>query len=219
VVRAAHTLCGVHRTGGFPLVATAAKSLEQCLLGFAQLAPTMRAPALPVLGRGIRCVTQLAGRIRACTGFTAEDATEAAEVARELDALRQLTATAPSPGIEIVQERDGAEIQAPEVAQPAQDERRKPGSADGIAPAAGPGRRRDRRAGLLSFSRRPRNFSRRLASSCELGGANLATPPAQASFAELCIRSRAAPAWPVPCAWAADPPDGVAFVNDALVAR
>jgi HPt (histidine-containing phosphotransfer) domain-containing protein len=32
MVRAGHTLCGIHRTGGFPLVATTAKALEQCLL-------------------------------------------------------------------------------------------------------------------------------------------------------------------------------------------
>jgi HPt (histidine-containing phosphotransfer) domain-containing protein len=33
MVRASHTLCGIHRTGGFPLVATTAKALEVCLLG------------------------------------------------------------------------------------------------------------------------------------------------------------------------------------------
>ena len=36
MVRASHTLCGIHRTGGFPMVATTAKSLEQTMIALDQ---------------------------------------------------------------------------------------------------------------------------------------------------------------------------------------
>jgi hypothetical protein len=47
-----------------------------------------------LFARAVRCVTQLVGGIRARTGFTAKDEAEAAEVGRELEALRQQTAAA-----------------------------------------------------------------------------------------------------------------------------
>src|SRR5262249_2137557 len=49
MVRASHTLCGIHRTGGFPLVATTAKALEQCLVGLQERGAPLPGAALPVL--------------------------------------------------------------------------------------------------------------------------------------------------------------------------
>jgi chemosensory pili system protein ChpA (sensor histidine kinase/response regulator) len=88
MVRASHTLCGIHRAGGFPLVATTAKSLEQCLLGLPQLTPAAKVQALAVLARAVRCVAQMVGRIKARAAFTEDDLAEAAEVELDLDALR-----------------------------------------------------------------------------------------------------------------------------------
>ncbi len=47
MVRASHTLCGIHRTGGFPLIAATAKSLEQALLVLQQREPLCPGPRCP----------------------------------------------------------------------------------------------------------------------------------------------------------------------------
>ncbi len=108
MVRASHTLCGIHRTGGFPLVATTAKALEQCLLGLQQQSPSPSA-AQPVLARAIEGLRVLVGRVKARTPFTAADATEAGEIQRELDTLRQDSTAEPTPvDAEAQAERDAA---------------------------------------------------------------------------------------------------------------
>src|SRR5207253_9700439 len=48
MVRAGHTLCGIHRTGGFPLVASVAKALEVCLLGLQERGAPLPGTAQPV---------------------------------------------------------------------------------------------------------------------------------------------------------------------------
>ncbi|HKE41465.1 MAG TPA: Hpt domain-containing protein [Casimicrobiaceae bacterium] len=89
MVRASHTLCGIHRTGGFPLVATTAKSLEQCLLGLQERGAPMPSAALPVIDRAIAGLRSLAGCVQRREAFTPGDEREAAEITAELDALRQ----------------------------------------------------------------------------------------------------------------------------------
>ena len=95
MVRASHTLCGIHRTGGFPLVAATAKSLEQTLLALQQREPPLPGAVLPVLARAVEGLRAFVGRIHDRVGFTATDAMEAAEIQRELDALRQETDAEP----------------------------------------------------------------------------------------------------------------------------
>jgi chemosensory pili system protein ChpA (sensor histidine kinase/response regulator) len=89
MVRASHTLCGIHRTGGFPLIAATSKSLEQALLALSQREPPLPGTAMPVLARAVEGLRAFVGRVRDRVGFTAGDATEAAEIQRELEGLRQ----------------------------------------------------------------------------------------------------------------------------------
>ncbi len=106
MVRASHTLCGIHRTGGFPLVATTAKALEQALLALAERTPPMPSMAQPVIARAVACLADLCARIEAQKPFVAADEHEASLTAAELEILRQESAP-----------RDGdAESQAAEVA-------------------------------------------------------------------------------------------------------
>ncbi|HEX8010857.1 MAG TPA: Hpt domain-containing protein [Casimicrobiaceae bacterium] len=88
MIRASHTLCGIHRTGGFGLVATTAKALEQCLLGLEGRGAPLPSTAQPVLARAIAGLHALTARVRSRTAFDAGDRAEAAEIAAELEALR-----------------------------------------------------------------------------------------------------------------------------------
>ncbi len=92
MVRAGHTLCGIHRTGGFPLVATTARSVEQTLLALAEHGPPLPGATQPVLARAVAGVALLCGRVRARETFSAGDADEAAAIQHELDELRQQAA-------------------------------------------------------------------------------------------------------------------------------
>jgi chemosensory pili system protein ChpA (sensor histidine kinase/response regulator) len=117
MVRASHTLCGIHRTGGFPLVASTAKSLEQCLLGLQERGAPMPSAALPVIDRAIAGLRSLAGCVQRREGFTPGDEREATEITAELDALRQeATPEAASGDSETVAARVA---QADEAPQPA----------------------------------------------------------------------------------------------------
>jgi len=89
MVRAGHTLCGIHRTGGFPLVATTARALEQTLLSLAEHGAPLPGATQPVLARAVAGVALLCGRVRAREAFSAGDADEAAAIQHELDELRQ----------------------------------------------------------------------------------------------------------------------------------
>ncbi|MFO1322849.1 MAG: Hpt domain-containing protein [Burkholderiales bacterium] len=93
MVRASHTLCGIHRTGGFPLVATTAKALEQTLTALEQHDPPIPATAQPVLARAIEGLRMLVAKIKARAPFTAGESDEANAIQRELDELRQEAAT------------------------------------------------------------------------------------------------------------------------------
>ena len=95
MVRAGHTLCGIHRTVGFPLVASTAKVLEQCLLALQERGAPLPSVALPVLARAIAALRMLVGRVGNREAFNAVDETEAAEITAELDVLRQEAAPEP----------------------------------------------------------------------------------------------------------------------------
>ncbi len=88
MVRASHTLCGIHRTGGFPVVATTAKALEQALLALAERDPPLPSSAQPVIARAVACLADLVARIKSRTAFVAAEQREAAETTAELDTLR-----------------------------------------------------------------------------------------------------------------------------------
>ena len=93
MIRAGHTLCGIHRTGGFPMVAATARSLEQTLLALAERGAPLPSNAQPVLARAIAGLTQFVQRVEAREAFSAGDQTEAALIQAELDELRQETAS------------------------------------------------------------------------------------------------------------------------------
>ena len=53
MVRASHTLCGIHRASGFPLIALTAGALEQCVLALQPLPVPLPTEALPALSDAI----------------------------------------------------------------------------------------------------------------------------------------------------------------------
>jgi chemosensory pili system protein ChpA (sensor histidine kinase/response regulator) len=135
MVRASHTLCGIHRTGGFPLVASTSKVLEQCLLGLQERGPPLTSGALPVLARAIAGLNTLAARVRQREAFVAADEAEAAEIVAELDALRQEAMPGPLlDDSETVAERvaEADEVVGSETAAAS------PTTAESIAPAVAP---------------------------------------------------------------------------------
>jgi chemosensory pili system protein ChpA (sensor histidine kinase/response regulator) len=89
MVRASHTLCGIHRTGGFPLIAATAKSLEHTLLALQQRGAPIPTSAQPVLARAIAGLGEFVERVRAKFGFLSAHEQEGSEIQRELEALRQ----------------------------------------------------------------------------------------------------------------------------------
>ncbi len=95
MVRASHTLCGIHRTSGLPLIAVTARALEQSLLALQQAAVPLPDAALPTLANAVRGLGELVARVRARTAFDAADSVGADEIQQELEALRQAAITEP----------------------------------------------------------------------------------------------------------------------------
>ena len=89
MIRASHTLCGIHRTGGFQLIASLAKGLELTLTALGQRDGPLPGAAQPVLARAIAGLRRLVSRVQQRSGFDASDSAEAREIHVELDALRQ----------------------------------------------------------------------------------------------------------------------------------
>ena len=97
MIRASHTLCGIHRTGGIALIAEMAQALEQALLALEQYGPPFPSRAHPVLARTSAGLAHLVSRVRAREGFSPSDEREAEDIGTELDELRQeASANAPS---------------------------------------------------------------------------------------------------------------------------
>jgi chemosensory pili system protein ChpA (sensor histidine kinase/response regulator) len=141
MVRASHTLCGIHRTGGFPLVASTAKALEQCLLGLEQKGAPLPAGAQPVLARAVAALHALTGRVRTREPFNAGDEAEAAEVEAELEALRQEATPESIEDSESAAQRaataeDDAQVEVASARAPTPEPRVVPIAATPAAPAA-----------------------------------------------------------------------------------
>ncbi|HTP99020.1 MAG TPA: hybrid sensor histidine kinase/response regulator, partial [Casimicrobiaceae bacterium] len=88
MVRASHTLCGIHRTGGFRLVAATAKGLEQALIGLELRGAPMPGTAYPIVARAIAALRALVDRVKRQQAFGQGDVEESEAVQRELDELR-----------------------------------------------------------------------------------------------------------------------------------
>ena len=95
MVRASHTLCGIHRAGGFPLIALTAGPLEQCLLALQPLPLPLPTEALPALADAIGGLGEFLGRVKERRSFNATDVAIAAEIQQELDAVRQMASSLP----------------------------------------------------------------------------------------------------------------------------
>jgi chemosensory pili system protein ChpA (sensor histidine kinase/response regulator) len=109
MVRASHTLYGINRTGGFPLLAYTAKALEQCLLGLQQASEPLPPSAYPVLARAIDALAELVARVKAREAFAGDDETEALEVQYALEALRPETEAGRAPDdAEVLAAREAA---------------------------------------------------------------------------------------------------------------
>ncbi|MBK7332164.1 MAG: Hpt domain-containing protein [Betaproteobacteria bacterium] len=95
MIRAAHTLCGIHRTGGFPLVAGLAKTLELTLVALEQSGAPLPGGAQPAIARGVSVLRALAARVKARVAFDPIDQEECERADAELEALRSEVALAP----------------------------------------------------------------------------------------------------------------------------
>ena len=138
MVRASHTLCGIHRTGGFPLVATTAKALEQCLLGLQQKGPPLPSAAQPVLARAVDGLRLLVDRVKARAAFTSADAVEAQDIQLELELLRQESVAEPVPAdAEALAEREAARDEHDEAPARPVPLTAVPGTGSGVLPAEG----------------------------------------------------------------------------------
>ncbi len=138
MVRASHTLCGIHRTGGFPLVATTAKALEQCLLGLQQKGPPLPSAAQPVLARAVEGLRLLVDRVKARAAFTSADAVEAQDIQHELELLRQESVAEPVPAdAEALAEREAARDEHDEAPTRPVPLTAVPGTGSGVVPAEG----------------------------------------------------------------------------------
>ncbi len=100
MIRAAHTLCGIHRTGGFPLVAGLAKTLELTLVALEQAGAPLPGGAQPAIAHGVSALRALAARVKARVAFDPIDQAECERADAELDALRSEVALAPGADIE-----------------------------------------------------------------------------------------------------------------------
>jgi hypothetical protein len=136
MVRASHTLCGIHRTGGIALIATTARALEQALLALEERGAPFPGIAQPVLARAIAGLAHFVSRVKAREAFTPADEREAAEIATELDELRH-DAVASTPPAEPLIPADEASDRLELVADEPEAEETSPSplDADAAVPA------------------------------------------------------------------------------------
>ena len=110
MVRASHTLCGIHRTGGIALIATTARVLEQALLALEERGAPFPSIAQPVLARATAGLAHFVTRVKNREGFTPSDEREAADITAELEEMRR-EALAESRVVEpLIPAETGAEI-------------------------------------------------------------------------------------------------------------
>ncbi|HET9047036.1 MAG TPA: Hpt domain-containing protein, partial [Casimicrobiaceae bacterium] len=89
MVRASHTLCGIHRTGGFPTIARVSKALEQALIALQQRGAPLPSSAQTVLAGTVEHLARCVACVRDRIGFDATDVARADACVRELEALRR----------------------------------------------------------------------------------------------------------------------------------
>ncbi len=109
MVRASHTLCGIHRTGGIALVATAARGLEQALLALEERGAPFPGIAQPVLARATAGLAHFVIRVKSREGFTPSDEREAADIGAELDELRQEALASAPPAEPLIPAEEGSD--------------------------------------------------------------------------------------------------------------
>ena len=234
MVRASHTLCGIHRTGGFPLVAITAKALEQTLLGLQQHGGPLPSAALPVLQRAVAGLDSFLARIKERGAFSVLDADEAASIQGELEALRADLAAAVDDA-ETLAARRADEDDEPRVEEHAGAATPGPDAdvAMEAAPAtpSAPPQERDEELARRPRPRHPRrcwirlrtcvttsirtccryssrkraNSSRRPARRCAPGAGCRRTTPRRSSCGARSTPSRGARGWRARCAWANSP--------------
>jgi chemosensory pili system protein ChpA (sensor histidine kinase/response regulator) len=88
MVRASHTLCGIHRTGGLPLIAETSNALEQALLALVHHGAPLPSASQSVLPHAVEGLARLIGRVRAREDWSDHDRLDAQAIAHELEALR-----------------------------------------------------------------------------------------------------------------------------------
>ena len=88
MVRASHTLCGIHRTGGLPLIAETSSALEQALLAMAHHGAPLPSASQSVLAHAVEGLARFVGRVRAREDWSDHDRLDAQAIAHELEALR-----------------------------------------------------------------------------------------------------------------------------------
>jgi chemosensory pili system protein ChpA (sensor histidine kinase/response regulator) len=89
MVRASHTLCGIHRTGGIALIATTARALEMALLALEERGAPFPSTAQPVLARATGGLAHFVSRVKSREAFTASDEREASDITGELEEMRK----------------------------------------------------------------------------------------------------------------------------------
>jgi chemosensory pili system protein ChpA (sensor histidine kinase/response regulator) len=109
LVRASHTLCGIHRTGGIALIARTAQALEQALLALEEHGAPFPGIAQPVLARTTAGLSHFVSRVKAREGFTVSDERESAEIVAELDELRQEALANLPPAEPLIPAEDGSD--------------------------------------------------------------------------------------------------------------
>src|SRR6185295_355383 len=123
MVRASHTLHGIHRTAGFPLVSHAAKALEQGLLVLQAMSLPLAAGVWPRLAEACSTIESLAAQVKARQPFTAEDQARARDAVRALEALRPEEGGLPMPDdAEVVAAREAADAEEREAEAAAERE-------------------------------------------------------------------------------------------------
>jgi chemosensory pili system protein ChpA (sensor histidine kinase/response regulator) len=89
MIRASHTLCGIHRTGGFEVIAAFSKSLELTLTSLSQVGAPLPSSTQPVLASAVATLRDLCADVAARRPSTSFLLQEARDVQAQLDALRQ----------------------------------------------------------------------------------------------------------------------------------
>ncbi len=206
MIRAAHTLCGIHRTGGFPLVARLAKSLELALVALEQSGAPLPGGAQPAIAHGVSALRALAARVKAGDAFDPIDREDSERAEGELEALRGEVALVFDADIET---RAALAAEAEEDEAEAEAEMRE---APAMAPPAGETPREE--APIAAMAQEAEGA---MVEEVEEAGSGPIAPPPAATVATIAVQAPAPEpeiALPAP---AVDPLEGVRDVVEDQV--